>query len=152
MATEIERKFLVVGDAWRTANGTRVCQGYLNRDKSRTVRVRIAGDSAYLTVKGATQGNTRAEFEYGIPLADAEQLLALCDGPAIQKIRHNVVHQGHLWEVDAFEGENAGLVVAEIELASEDELFIRPPWLGREVSDDSRYFNSQLASHPYCNW
>ena len=152
MATEIERKFLVVSDAWRTANGTRICQGYLNRDKSRTVRVRIAGDSAYLTVKGATQGNTRAEFEYGIPLADAEQLLALCDGPTIQKIRHNVVHQGHLWEVDAFEGENAGLVVAEIELASEDELFVRPPWLGQEVSDDSRYFNSQLASNPYCNW
>ena len=95
MATEIERKFLVVGDAWRTANGTRICQGYLNRDKSRTVRVRIAGDSAYLTVKGATQGNTRAEFEYGIPLTDAEQLLALCDSSTIQKIRYNVLHQGH---------------------------------------------------------
>lgn len=152
MATEIERKFLVVGGAWRSANGTRICQGYLNRDKSRTVRVRIAGEQAYLTVKGATQGNTRAEFEYEIPLADAEQLLALCDGPTIQKVRHNVMHQCHLWEVDVFEGENAGLVVAEIELASEDEVFARPPWLGQEVSDDSRYFNSQLASHPYCNW
>lgn len=152
MATEIERKFLVVGHAWRSANGTRICQGYLNRDKNRTVRIRIAGNAAYLTVKGATQGNTRAEFEYAIPLGDAEQLLALCDGPTIQKIRHHVMHQGHHWEVDEFQGDNAGLVVAELELAAEDEVFVRPPWLGQEVSDDSRYFNSQLASHPYCKW
>ncbi len=152
MGTEIEKKFLVVGSDWRGANGTRICQGYLNRDKDRTVRVRIAGEQAYLTVKGATKGNTRAEFEYEIPLADAEQLLALCDGPTIEKIRHNVVHGDHLWEVDEFLGQNSGLVVAEIELAAENDAFSKPPWVGREVSDDSRYFNSQLATNPYCNW
>jgi CYTH domain-containing protein len=149
---EIERKFLVTGDAWRTGSGTRICQGYLNRDLQRTVRVRIAGDQAYLTVKGATQGNTRAEFEYAIPVEDAEQMLALCDGPIIEKIRHTIAQGEHVWEVDEFLGQNAGLVVAEIELASEAETFFKPPWVGREVSDDTRYFNSQLATNPYCNW
>ena len=152
MGIEIERKFLVLGNAWRTVGGTRICQGYLNRDQHRTVRVRIAGDQAYLTVKGVTQGNTRAEFEYEISVKDAEQLLALCDGPVIEKIRHNIEHGDHVWEVDDFLGQNAGLVVAEIELASELEVFVKPPWVGREVSDDSRYFNSQLATNPYCNW
>jgi len=152
VATEIERKFLVLGSDWHTANGTRICQGYLNRHKDRTVRVRIAGEQAYLTVKGATKGNTRAEFEYQIPLQDAEQLLALCDGPTIEKVRHKIPHGAHLWEVDEFMGQNAGLVVAEIELASEDEVFYKPHWVGREVSDDSRYFNSQLATNPFCNW
>lgn len=152
MATEIERKFLVLGDAWRTGSGTRICQGYLNRDKTRTVRVRIAGEQAYLTVKGATQGNTRAEFEYEIPVQDAEQLLTLCDGPTIDKVRRKITHGDHVWEVDEFLGLNAGLVVAEIELASEDEAFAKPAWVGREVSDDARYFNSQLATNPYGNW
>ena len=152
MATEIERKFLVLGTDWRTEGGTRICQGYLNRDKARTVRVRIAGEQAYLTVKGATQGNTRAEFEYAIPVQDAEQLLALCDGPTIDKVRHKIAHGEHVWEVDEFLGQNAGLVVAEIELASEDEAFSKPAWVGREVSDDARYFNSQLATNPYCQW
>ncbi|MES2583459.1 MAG: CYTH domain-containing protein [Pseudomonadota bacterium] len=152
MGIEIERKFLVLGDAWRSEGGTRICQGYLNRDKARTVRVRIAGEEAYLTIKGATQGNTRAEFEYAIPLQDAEQLLVLCDGPTIDKVRRKIAHGDHVWEVDEFLGQNAGLVVAEIELASEDEVFFKPPWVGREVSDDSRYFNSQLATNPYCNW
>ena len=152
MAIEIERKFLVLGNAWRTGSGTRICQGYLNRDKARTVRVRIAGDQAYMTVKGANQGNTRAEFEYAIPVADAEQLLTLCDGPTVDKVRHKIPQGEHMWEVDEFLGQNAGLVVAEIELASEDEVFAKPPWVGREVSDDARYFNSQLATNPYCNW
>lgn len=152
MAIEIERKFLVMGNAWRTGSGTRICQGYLNRDKARTVRVRIAGDQAFLTVKGANQGNTRAEFEYAIPVADAEQLLALCDGPTIDKVRRKIAHGNHVWEVDEFLGQNAGLVVAEIELASEDAVFTKPLWVGREVSDDARYFNSQLSIHPYCNW
>lgn len=152
MAIEIERKFLVLGTDWRTASGTRICQGYLNRDKARTVRVRIAGEQAYLTVKGVNQGNTRAEFEYAIPMADAEQLLALCDGPTMDKVRHKIAHGEHVWEVDEFLGQNSGLVVAEIELASEDAVFTKPPWVGREVSDDSRYFNSQLATNPYCNW
>lgn len=152
MGLEIERKFLVLGDAWREPGGTRICQGYLNRDRERTVRVRIAGEQAFLTVKGATQGLTRAEFEYEIPVADAEQLLAMCDGPTIDKIRRRVPHGAHVWEVDEFQGQNAGLVVAEIELASQDEAFAKPLWVGREVSDDARYFNSQLASNPFCTW
>ena len=152
MATEIERKFLVVGDAWRVGDGTRICQGYLNRDKNRTVRVRVAGEQAYLTVKGATTGATRAEFEYGIPLADAEQMLSLCEGPVIQKVRRLFLHDGFTWEIDEFFGDNAGLVVAEIELQSEDQLFSKPAWVGEDVTDDVRYYNSNLASNPYAAW
>lgn len=152
MGLEIERKFLVSGEAWRATPGTRLRQGYLNRDKDRTVRVRIAGSEGFLTVKGRTTGTTRPEFEYPIPLADAEQLLALCDGPLVDKIRRVIVEQGSRWEVDEFLGENAGLVVAEIELLSEDQAFSKPDWLGPEVSDDARYFNSSLASHPYSKW
>ena len=152
MATEIERKFLVQGTQWRNEAGTRIKQGYLNRDKARTVRVRVRGDQAFLTVKGLTQGASRAEFEYEIPLADAEELLKLSDGPLIEKTRYVVVHDGSKWEVDEFQGDNSDLVVAEIELQSKDEQFSRPPWLGREVTDDSRYYNSSLASHPYRDW
>ena len=152
MATEIERKFLVVGDAWRTADGTRIWQGYLNRDKDRTVRVRVAGEHAFLTVKGATKGATRAEFEYEIALADAEQMMSLCDGPVIQKVRHRVAHAGFTWEIDEFLGDNAGLVVAEIELPSEEQPFAKPTWVGREVTDDARYYNSNLAAQPYAAW
>ena len=152
MAIEIERKFLVVGDAWRDAPGVAYAQGYLNRDKARTVRVRLAGGRAWLTVKGASTGATRAEFEYEIPPADAEQLLALCDGPLVRKLRRVVVHAGSTWEVDEFLGENAGLVVAEIELPSEDAPFEPPPWLGAEVTHDPRYFNSNLAAQPFSGW
>lgn len=152
MGIEIERKFCVVGTDWKTSAGVRLSQGYLNRDKARTVRVRIAGDAAFLTVKGISQGATRAEFEYAIPLDDARQLLALCDGPLIDKTRYVIAHQGTTWEVDEFWGDNAGLVVAEVELQSEDQPFARPPWLGAEVTHDARYFNSSLASHPYCQW
>ncbi len=152
MAVEIERKFLVSGDAWRQGAALRIAQGYLNRDKQRTVRVRIAGEQAFLTIKGLSTGATRAEFEYAIPTADAEQLLALCEGPLVQKTRHTLVHGGCTWEVDEFEGDNAGLVVAEIELTSEDQPFDRPPWLGPEVTHDARYFNSSLAAHPYSQW
>ncbi len=152
MAVEIERKFLVKGTQWRQGAGVRLSQGYLNRDKERTVRVRIAGDKSFLTIKGLTRGACRAEFEYAIPVADAEQLLELSDGPIIQKTRYVVVHDGLTWEVDEFLGDNAGLVLAELELASEDQAFTRPPWLGAEVTHDSRYFNSSLASHPYCQW
>ena len=152
MATEIERKFLVQGTQWRNEAGTRIKQGYLNRDKARTVRVRVGGDQAFLTVKGLTQGASRAEFEYEIPLADAEELLKLSDGPLIEKTRYVVVHDGSKWEVDEFQGDNSDLVVAEIELQSKDEQFSRPPWLGREVTDDNRYYNSSLASHPYRDW
>lgn len=152
MATEIERKFLVVGDAWRQGAGIRYVQGYLNRDKARTVRVRIAGGQGFLTVKGPNRGAVRSEFEYPIPLADAEGLLALCDGPLIDKLRYRIPLGNHVWEVDEFLGDNAGLIVAEIELGHEDESFARPDWLGKEVTGDPRYYNSSLASHPYCTW
>jgi adenylate cyclase len=152
MGIEIERKFLVVGDAWRGAPAKVYAQGYLNRDKQRTVRVRVVEDAAWLTVKGASAGATRAEFEYPIPVADALEMLALCDGPLIRKTRRVVVHAGATWEIDEFEGDNAGLVVAEIELASEDTAFEPPPWLGAEVTHDARYFNSNLAAEPYSTW
>ena len=152
MATEIERKFLVQGTQWRNDTGVRFSQGYLNRDKERTVRVRLAGRKAFLTIKGVTRGPSRTEFEYEIPMEDAEQLLKLCDGPIIEKTRYRIVHQGATWEVDEFLGENAGLVIAEIELTSEDQPFSRPPWLGEEVTHDRRYYNSNLAGHPYSQW
>ena len=152
MATEIERKFLVTGTDWKNGTGVAYCQGYLNRSKERTVRVRIAGAQAFLTIKGLAQGISRLEFEYAIPLADAEQLLKLCDGPLIQKMRYIVNDQGNRWEVDEFFGDNQGLVVAEIELQDESQRFAHPVWLGREVSDDARYFNSNLALHPYAQW
>lgn len=156
MGIEIERKFLVTGDAWRSAAGETLSQAYLNRDKQRTVRVRIAGRSgqerAWLTVKGQSIGATRSEFEYEIPVADARQLLALADGPAIEKIRRRIEHAGLVWEVDEFFGANAGLVVAEVELSSEGQVLILPAWVGREVTDDPRYFNSALASLPYSQW
>jgi CYTH domain-containing protein len=152
MGIEIERKFLVNGTAWRHGDGVRFSQGYLNRDKERTVRVRLAGEKAFLTIKGVSVGASRAEFEYEIPASDAEQLLKLCDGPVIEKIRRVIQLEGATWEVDEFLGENAGLVVAEIELHSEDQAFDRPEWLGEEVTHDSRYFNSCLATHPFTRW
>lgn len=114
--------------------------------------MRISGTRAFLTVKGITTGATRAEFEYGIPLADAEALLGMCDGPLVEKLRHRIQHGGHTWEIDEFLGENRGLVVAEIELRSEAEPFAGPPWLGGEVTHDARYFNSNLAIHPFAHW
>ena len=152
MALEIERKFLVEGPGWPRGNGVRLSQCYLNRDKHRTVRIRIAGGNAFLTVKGVTQGATRVEFEYEIPVADAEQMLKLSDGPIIEKIRHRIVHDGFKWDVDEFLGDNAGLILAEIELVSEDQPFTRPPWLGREVTHDIRFYNSSLAAQPYKQW
>jgi len=152
MATEIERKFLVEGTSWRQSNSVRLIQGYLNRDKDRTVRVRIAGAKAFLTVKSVRQGVTRGEFEYEIPVADAQQMLKLSDGPVVEKSRHVIVHEGSKWEVDEFLGDNAGLVIAEIELMSEDQPYSRPAWLGREVTHDNRYYNSNLAAHPYRQW
>ncbi|PKN69848.1 MAG: adenylate cyclase [Deltaproteobacteria bacterium HGW-Deltaproteobacteria-12] len=152
MRIEIERKFLVQGDAWRTDQGVRIRQGYLNRDKERTVRVRIAGSKAFLTVKGVNTGASRTEFEYEIPVVDAEQLLLICEGPLIEKIRHTVADAGMLWEIDEFSGANEGLIVAEIELERENQYWKRPAWLGEEVTDDPRYFNSNLCNHPYCTW
>lgn len=153
MAVEIERKFLVQGDAWRLgAQGVRYVQGYLNRDKARTVRVRIAGTQGFLTVKGESVGATRAEFEYPIPLADAQALLPLCEGPLIDKTRYAIAVGATLWEVDEFAADNAGLVLAEVELPSEAAAFERPSWLGMEVTHDARYFNSSLSRHPYGHW
>jgi len=152
MGIEIERKYLVIGEDWKQAPGQRYSQGYLNRDPARTVRVRVVGSQAWLTIKGRNQGATRAEFEYEIPVADGQQLLSLCEGPLIDKIRRLVPHAGMSWEVDEFLGENAGLVVAEIELSTSDQAFEAPPWLGAEVTEDPRYFNSQLAQHPFSRW
>ncbi len=156
MAVEIERKFLVADVSatavWRAAPGVPYRQGYLNRDKTRTVRVRLAGDAAFLTIKGVSVGATRAEFEYAIPLGDAHALLALCDGPLVEKTRYVLQHAGTTWEVDDFAGDNAGLVVAEVELHSEAQVFDKPDWLGEEVTQDARYFNSNLASLPFQRW
>lgn len=161
MGIEIERKFTVVGDAWRAAaeKSVRMAQGYLNdigalhqgRQKA-SVRVRIAGDEAFLNLKSRELGHTRQEFDYPVPVADAEALLALCTGGLIDKTRHYVRHAGFLWEVDEFAGENAGLVVAEIELPCADAAFERPAWAGREVTDELRYYNLALADRPYSRW
>lgn len=153
MAEEIERKFLVTGDGWRAgARGVPYVQGYLSRVPERIVRIRRAGDHAYITIKGVSRGVTRKEFEYNIPVSDAEELLKLCDGPLVEKTRSVVSHAGKKWEVDEFHGENAGLILAEIELSAEDEIFDLPDWVGKEVSDDSRYYNSSLSEHPFRDW
>lgn len=152
MPMEIERKFLVQGDDWRSGKSTLYRQGYLSRDKERTVRVRIADKQAFLTIKGISTGASRAEFEYEIPVADAEQLLLLCDGPLIEKTRYLVLHAGMTWEVDEFHGANKGLVVVEIELQSETQIFSKPAWVGMEVTHEKRYFNSSLSAYPYNTW
>lgn len=152
MAMEIERKFLVTADDWRSVEGVMYRQGYLNRDKLRTVRVRIAGDEAFLTIKGKTTGISRAEFEYAIPVTEAQALLALCDGALVEKIRRKIPYAGLIWEVDEFFGDNAGLVVAEVELTSADQTFEKPAWIGAEVSDDPRYYNASLSIYPFTAW
>jgi adenylate cyclase len=154
MGREIERKFLVKRDVWKPRDeGTWYKQGYLNSQKERVVRVRIAGTKAMLTIKGLTKGVSRSEFEYPIPVEDAAVLLdQICEQPVIEKHRHRETHGGHTWEIDVFHGENDGLVVAELELTSESEAFDRPAWLGAEVSSDPRYFNSNLLKNPYKNW
>ncbi|WP_039912612.1 CYTH domain-containing protein [Cellvibrio mixtus] len=152
MAIEIERKFLVHGDAWRDAPAVYYSQGYLSRAKERTVRVRIAGEAAFLTIKGISTGATRAEFEYPIPVWDARELLAMCEQPLIEKYRRKIPYEGFIWEVDEFLGENTGLVIAEIELTAEDAVFNKPVWVGVEVTSDTRYYNSSLAAHPFSRW
>ena len=153
MAAEIERKFLVADDSWRDGTaGLRIAQGYLSQEPDRTVRVRIAGENAWLTIKGRTEGITRPEFEYPIPLDDARALLGLCLPSVIDKTRHEVFFAGHLWEIDVFHGDNEGLVLAEVELADEAVAPELPPWVGAEVSADARYYNSCLASQPYATW
>lgn len=153
MGQEIERKFLVTGAGWRTdAARDYLCQGYLCRDPERVVRVRLAGEIATLTIKGLSHGPVRAEYEYRIPVADAAELLAMCEEPAIEKTRHRVSHQGMVWEVDEFHGRNEGLLLAECELADAAQDLQLPDWVGREVTDDVRYSNSNLAARPFCDW
>jgi len=155
MAVEIEHKFLVRDERWRreVERSVRMRQGYLTSDARCSVRVRVAGDQAHLNVKSGTLGIQRSEYEYPIPLAEAEEILdTLCEKPLLEKIRHFVSHDQHVWEIDEFAGDNAGLIVAEVELSRIDEPFDQPDWLGADVSHDIRYYNSQLARHPYRTW
>jgi len=155
MGQEIERKFLVRGSGWREAASppSRLCQGYLALNGLVSVRVRIAEDEgAWLTIKTAAPGLVRQEYEYAIPPADAQSLLALCGGSLVVKLRHRVPGDGGTWEIDVFEGDNAGLVVAEIELPAPDAAFARPDWLGEEVTGDARYANQSLAFRPWRDW
>ena len=154
MGIEIERKFLLRGDGWRkSAEGVLIRQGYLCGGEGVTVRVRVAGSRALLTVKGGGSGMVRQEYEYPIPLADAEAILSgLCRGALVEKHRYRVVHQGTTWEVDEFLGENRGLVLAEVELARPDQVVALPDWIGEEVTGDPRYFNAYLSRRPYSTW
>ena len=155
MGMEIERKFRVQDDSWRKQAdaGTRFRQGYLSGSKKASVRVRIEGERANLNIKSSTLGITRSEYEYEIPLKEAEELLKeLCEKPLIEKTRYYLTFAGKLWEVDVFAGDNEGLVVAEVELPSEDAIFEVPPWAGEEVSHDKRYYNVCLVKHPYKDW
>jgi len=155
MTQEIERKFLVLSEDFKNeaVSRTRIVQGFLNRDPNRTVRVRLKGDKGYLTVKGKTNatGTTRSEWETEISPADAEHLLSLCEAGVIEKIRYEIPVGKHCFEVDEFLGENQGLILAEIELQAENETFQKPNWLGKEVTCDVRYYNSQLSLVPYKN-
>lgn len=155
MATEIERKFLVTGDfSGRELSCERILQGYICSQPGRTVRVRLYGDKAFLTIKGPSPDNglSRYEFEQAIAPADAEALFRLCEPGTIDKVRHRVQVDAHVWEVDVFHGDNEGLVLAEIELQQPDEPFERPAWAGKEVTGDRRYYNSMLAKCPYSRW
>ena len=154
MAIEIEHKFLVCNDSWRSgASGTIFRQGYLSVEPERTVRVRLAAGTGYLTIKGKSQGNWRLEYEYRIPGEEAAELLdRLCLRPLIEKTRYRVNHAGMTWEIDEFTGDNAGLILAEIELEHPDQTFSLPPWAGLEVTDDPRYSNASLVQHPFSAW
>lgn len=154
MAVEIERKFLVVGEGWRDeGEGIGFRQGYLSTAPERSVRVRIKGEAALLTVKGASDGLARLEFEYEIPVEDAVTLLEeVCEQPVIEKTRTRIERGGLVWEVDEFHGVNAGLVLAEVELQSADQAVELPDWVGQEVSGDPRYYNANLVANPYTTW
>ena len=155
MAIEIERKFRLLNDSWReqVSNRTLLRQGYIANTPRASVRVRLAGEAGWLSVKAMTPGLSRAEYEAAIPLLAASEMLErLCEGPLVEKWRHIVIHQGSRWEIDEFLGANAGLVIAELELAAEDTPFAVPPWLGVEVTHDERYYNFRLAARPYRSW
>lgn len=155
MATEIERKFLLLSEDWRdiVKYDTQIIQAYLASNEFSSTRIRIQGDKANINIKSATLGITRTEFEYAIPVVDAQLMIDnLCVKPVIEKIRYIVKHIQHIWEIDVFSGDNEGLIVAEIELSSPDEAFEKPPWLGKEVSNDARYYNVCLVKNPYKTW
>lgn len=154
MGKEIERKFLVrEDDGWRSESGKVYRQGYLSTVKERTVRVRTIDDEGYLTIKGITQGATRREYEYEIPVHEATELLDhLCERPLIEKKRRRIAYAGLIWEVDEFFGDNDGLIIAEVELEDEDQDIAKPRWIGEEVTHDPRYFNANLVDHPYSQW
>jgi adenylate cyclase len=155
MAIEIEHKFLLANDDWRKAvqKSVKYKQGYLSSQPTSSIRIRIADQQAWLNIKSATIGTQRLEFEYEIPLHDAEAIInTLCGKPLIEKIRHFVLHEGNTWEIDEFEGDNKGLIVAEIELSEAGEDFAKPHWLGAEVTHELRYYNNNLAIKPYLKW
>lgn len=154
MGIEIEKKFLLKNDQWKELGaGVDYCQGYLNTEKSRTVRVRTIGDKGFLTIKGISRGAVRAEFEYEIPRGDAQKMLAtLCEQPLIRKKRYRIKTDDVVWEIDEFFGENEGLVLAEVELEDERQKFAIPDWVGEEVTENPIYFNSSLVKNPYCSW
>ena len=154
MAKEIERKFLTKSGVWKPLTpGVSYRQGYLSSVNERVVRVRMAGDKAFLTIKGPTLSLSRIEFDYPIPIADAAEMLdRLCERPLIEKTRYRQADGDHIWEIDVFNGDNDGLIVAEIELSSETETFERPDWVAEEVSGDPRYFNNNLVVNPFKNW
>ena len=154
MGQEIERKFLLKSNDWRAlASGTLYRQGYLNSAKERTVRIRSIGDKAFLTIKGMNVGATRAEYEYPIALDDCNAMLdTLAEKPLIEKKRYKIRRGDLTWEIDEFFGDNHGLIVAEVELQREDQVFDKPAWVGEEVTNDPRYFNANLVKHPYTKW
>lgn len=155
MGLEIERKFLVDHDAWLLTakpKGDTYKQGYIVNDDNRVVRVRVTGTAGFITLKGRTKGISRAEYEYEIPLEEGIEILKDFAGQVVEKVRYTIPHNGNLWEVDVFDGDNLGLIVAEIELDSEEEAFEKPAWVTTEVSDDRRYTNAALSVNPYKNW
>lgn len=154
MGLEIEKKFLIKNDNWKqfVSEEKEITQGYLNANPNRTVRVRIAGKQGFLTIKSKSKGSVRSEFEYEIPIEDATELIELCEKPILSKTRFIVKFENHKWEIDVFEKENKGLVVAEIELSKEDEFFLTPDWIGKEVTEETKYYNSQLIENPYSEW
>ena len=155
MALEIEHKFLLANDGWRenVSHSVIYRQGYLSSQSTSSIRVRISDNQAWLNIKSATIGTQRHEYEYEIPFSDAQEILdTLCLKPVIAKTRHFVTHENHLWEIDEFEGDNAGLIVAEIELAQQNERFAKPDWIGIEVTQDVRYYNNNLTKNPYNQW
>jgi len=155
MAQEIEHKYLVRKDLWyaiRKPIGIDIRQGYLLSETGKTVRIRTTGTNAFITIKGPSVNAGRAEYEYPIPVSDAEEMLALCTLPVIEKVRYKLEFEGKTWEVDEFFGDNEGLIIAEIELNSREEQYARPAWVGDEVTSDPRYYNAYLAEHPFSHW